>query len=253
MTDVPQTSPRSRWRQLGPVGALGVMWTFAPAIAGTLLLVYVAPVSDWLTSWLALGLLVYVAIFVIAGGCGFLPTYAQAIVGGWVFGTAAGLPAALLGFTGAALLGYFIARTVSQHRVEDLINENSKAKAVREMLVGKGPLRTFGVVALVRVPPNSPFALTNLLMASAGVAILPYIFGTMIGMLPRTAVAVIFAAAGSRQGRDIQELLRESPVFFGIGLVAMVIVLLIIGYAANVAMERVERANAQAAETGAVD
>src|SRR5690606_5398410 len=110
----------SRWRQLGPVGLLGLLWTAMPAVAGTLLLVYVGDVSGWLRDLAGFGLLVYIGVFIISGGCGFLPTYAQAIVGGWVFGVAGGLPAALAGFTGASVLGFFIARRVSRDRVERL-------------------------------------------------------------------------------------------------------------------------------------
>lgn len=231
---------RQRLRQLGPTGLLALLWTAAPAIAGILLLGYIGVVSDWLHHDLALGLIIYTLVFIVAGGCGFLPTYAQAIVGGWVFGIAAGIPAALLGFTGASLLGYGIARTVSRDKVEAMINENRKARVVRDALVGCGRWRTFIVVALLRFPPNSPFALTNLAMASTGVAILPYIFGTMIGMMPRTTVAVVFAATASREARDIQEFVREGPgpyVLIG-GIVVMLVVLAILSAIANRALER---------------
>lgn len=213
-----------------------------PAIAGIALLAYIGELSDWLNDREATGLLIYVAVFIAAGGCGMLPTYAQAILGGWVFGIAAGLPAALLGFTGAALLGYAIARTVSQDRVEQTIAENPKALAVRNALVGKSFARTLLIVTLLRFPPNSPFALTNLAMASAGVAIVPFVIGTMIGMLPRTAVAVVFAAAASREARDIVEFVREGPgpiILIG-GIVLMFIVLAIIGAIANHALQRLE-------------
>lgn len=232
---------RQRIRQLGPTGLLALLWTAAPALAGILLLGYIGLVSDWLNHDLAIGLVIYTIVFVIAGGCGFLPTYAQAIVGGWVFGLAAGLPAALLGFTGAALLGYAIARTVSRDKVEQMIHENRKARIVRHSLVGCGRWRTFAVVTLLRFPPNSPFALTNLAMASTGVAIMPYVFGTMIGMLPRTAVAVVFAATASREARDIQEFVMDGPgpyVFIG-GVVIMLIVLGILSMIANRALERI--------------
>ena len=81
-----------------------------------------------------------------AAGLGFLPTYAQSILGGWVFGVALGLPAALVGFTGEAWLGYEIARRVSKDRVEELIERNPKARVIRDALVGRGPWRTLLVV-----------------------------------------------------------------------------------------------------------
>jgi uncharacterized membrane protein YdjX (TVP38/TMEM64 family) len=233
---------RELLRRLGPPGLLALFWTAAPAIAGIALLTYIGVLSDWLLDRGEMGMVIYIVVFIIAGGCGLLPTYAQAILGGWVFGVTAGLPAALLGFTGAALLGYAIARTVSQDRVEQTIAENRKALAVRNALVGKSFARTLLIVTLLRVPPNSPFALTNLVMASAGVAIVPYVIGTMFGMLPRTAVAVIFAAAASREARNIVEFVREGPgiAYLIGGLVVMFIVLGIIGAMANQALQRLE-------------
>lgn len=232
----------ARMRQLGPTGLLALLWTIAPAVAGILLLGNVGEVSDWLLERPAVGLLVYVSVFIVAAGCGLLPTYAQAIVGGWVFGLTIGLPAALLGFTGAALLGYGIARCVSHDKVEQRINENRKARTIRNALVGQGPWRTFFIVALLRLPPNSPFALTNLAMASTGVPLVPYVAGTFFGMLPRTAVAIYFAAVASERARDLQEFIKEGPGIWVLlaGLVALFIVLGVIGVIANQALERLD-------------
>jgi uncharacterized membrane protein YdjX (TVP38/TMEM64 family) len=236
------TVPRSRFQQLGPTGLLALLWTIAPAIAGLVLLGYVGAVSDWLLARPTTGLTIYIAIFIIAGGCGLLPTYAQAIVGGWVFGFSIGLPAALIGFTGAALLGYGITRCVSHDKIEQRINESPKARAIRNALVGHGQGQTFFIVALLRLPPNSPFALTNLAMASTGVPLLPYVCGTMVGMLPRTAVAIGLAAMASESAHDIQEFIKDGPgieIFIG-GLIVMFIVLGVIGSIANRALERLE-------------
>ena len=123
-------------------------------------------VGPWLKSQDLQGVAIYIAGFAILSGLALLPTYAQAIVGGWVFGFAVGVPAALLGFTGAALLGYGIARSVSHDKIEQKINANRRARAVRDALVGHGPVRTFFIVSLLRLPPNSPFAATNLVLAS---------------------------------------------------------------------------------------
>lgn len=234
--------PPSRWKQLGPTGLLAVLWTIAPAVAGIALLANVGEVSDWLLARPGTGLSIYVAVFIIAAGCGLLPTYAQAIVGGWVFGFMVGLPAALLGFTGAALLGYGIVRCVSHDKIEQRISENRKAQAIRDALVGHGPWRTFFIVALLRLPPNSPFALTNLAMASTGVPLVPYVAGTFFGMLPRTAVAIFFAAMAAREAADIQGFIKDGPgpVVLISGLVVLFIVLGVIGVIANQALERLD-------------
>ncbi len=233
---------RSVWQRLGPAGILGILWATLPALCGFYLLAQLGPVSEYLRSHGTTGVLLYVFAFIVSAGLGLLPTYAQAVLGGWVFGFELGLPAALAGFTGAAIVGYCVARFVSRDRVAKVIAEHPKSAAISEALIGHGFARTLGIVALLRLPPNSPFALTNLAMAGSGVAPTPYALGTLIGMTPRTAVAVFFAAAAASSGaKDIQSFVRDGlglGVFIG-GIVVMCIVLAIIGSIANRAIERV--------------
>jgi uncharacterized membrane protein YdjX (TVP38/TMEM64 family) len=237
-TEPPSTSLA---RALGPTGLLGVAWTAAPAACGTLLLVIIGPVSEWLLYHRPLGLALYTVVFVLGAGLGFLPTYAQSILGGWVFGLAAGLPAALAGFTGGGALGYAVARRVSKDRVLERIEANARARAIRDALVGRGPWRTFLVVTLLRLPPNSPFALTNLVMAATGVPLPAFLAGTLLGMLPRTAVAVALAAAASATGaEDIQTLVRHrGPWLLVAGVVGGMAVLGVLGAIARRALRRV--------------
>ncbi len=217
-----------------------------PPLAGFALLWQVEAVSVWLRSHDGLGLVIYIGAFIILAGLGLLPTYAQAIAGGWCFGMLVGVPAALTGFVGASVVGYFVARTVSRHRVEDVINSNPKSRAVRDALIGQGFLKTLGTVALLRLPPNSPFALTNLVMASAGVRLAPFAIGTLIGMAPRTALAVYL-------GSGLQTLTRETlspsaaPKWVYIGGIALtLLVVIIIGHIANKAVARVTARSAGA-------
>jgi uncharacterized membrane protein YdjX (TVP38/TMEM64 family) len=241
MPSPPRLSSSSPPLALGPTGLLGVAWTAAPAVCGTLLLAYIGPVSEWLLYHRPAGLALYTVVFVLGAGLGFLPTYAQSILGGWVFGLAAGLPAALLGFTGGGALGYAVARRVSKDRVLERIEGNVKARAIRDALVGRGPWRTFLVVTLLRLPPNSPFALTNLVMAATGVPLPAFLAGTLLGMLPRTAVAVALAAAASATGaEDIQSFVRHrGPWLLVAGVLGGMAVLGILGTIARRALQRV--------------
>jgi uncharacterized membrane protein YdjX (TVP38/TMEM64 family) len=217
-----------------------VLWGVAPAVLGSLLLYKMGAVGDYLRAH-PQGLALYTGAFMLAAGLGILPTYAQAILGGWVFGFALGFPAALAGFLGGAIIGYAAARTVARTRVEQVIEENPKARAARDALVGRGFWSTMGVVALLRLPPNSPFAITNLVMAAVGVPKVAFAVGTLLGMAPRTGVAVAFAALAARGGRDIQEFLKEGPgkwVLVG-GIVVMLGVLALLGHIGKKAVERV--------------
>ena len=114
----------------------------------------------------------------------------MAILGGWVFGFAGGFPAALAGFTLAAAIGFGIARIVARDSIERMIAGNARARVVHGALLGRGASRSFGLVTLLRVPPSSPFSLTNLAMAGTGVRLVPFLAGTALGMAPRTVVYV---------------------------------------------------------------
>lgn len=225
--------------QVGPAALLAVLWGSAPAVLGILLLLNIGPISDLLQVNPVLGWFGYVAVFIVSAGIGFLPTYGQSILGGWVFGLWAGFPGAMLGFVGGSVIGYVIAQRVSAHKVEDLIAQNPKSRAVRDALIGHGFWRTLGIVTLIRIPPNSPFALTNLVMASSGVGFVPYVIGTALGMAPRTFIAAALAAAGRATGaRDIQEFITEQPWWaLPAGLAAMVICLGIVGLIAQRALK----------------
>ncbi len=231
-------------REAGPVGLLALAWTFLPALLGFLLLLKLGSISSWLASLGAAGVVLYVVIFSVSAGLGLLPTYAQAILGGWVFGLALGLPAALIGLTTASAIGYLCARMVSGPRIERLLARHPKAEIVKKSLVDTGPWRTFAIVTLIRIPPNSPFALTNLVIAACGVRLVTCLAGTAVGMLPRTAVAVAFAAAARSTGaEDIQSFVRDGLgiwVMIG-GVLAMIIVIAIIGAIAKRALAQLTK------------
>ncbi|HZW11247.1 MAG TPA: VTT domain-containing protein [Phycisphaerales bacterium] len=224
------------FRRLGPAGYLAVAWTAMPALGGILLLANIGTIADWLRGHQQLGLAMYVGIFILSAGFGMLPTYSQSLLAGWAFGLALGFPAALSGFVGAAMLGYIVARTASEDRAERLIAENVKARAVRDALIGHGFWKTLGIVTLLRVPPNSPFALTNLAMASTGVSKRAFIVGTALGMAPRTFIAVWLAT-------QVQNLADDSvpkPMWLKVGGVASVVVVFVILYMiGNHAVKRV--------------
>lgn len=235
-------------RRLGPAAALGAVWLFAPVVGGFVLLFNMNTASEWLNAHQAIGPLIYVAIFVVAAGFGFLPTYAQAVLGGFAFGWW-GVPWALAGFAGAACIGRVIATSVSGDRVEREIERNRKAMAVREALIGGGFFRALGMVTLVRVPPNSPFALTNGVLSTTGVGWVPYVVGTAAGMLPRTAAAVYIGM----QVQDWSSGVPKPRWMFISGIALTVIAVIVIGKIANKAIRKVTGASNSDAPTDDVE
>ena len=89
--------------RLGPAGFLAFIWLSTPGIAGLFLLYELGTVSEWLHARGDAGLLLYAVVFMVTSGIGLLPTTAQAVLGGWVFGPVKGLSAAVIAFGGAAL------------------------------------------------------------------------------------------------------------------------------------------------------
>lgn len=233
------------FKRLGPAGPLALLATVSPGICGFVLFAYMGTVGDWLRSHGNLGLAAYTVAFAVLAGLALLPTWAQSVLGGFAFGLL-GLPAALAGFAGGAVIGYELARKLTGDRVMEMLAEKPKWRAVRDALVrdheaGAGFWKSTGMVALIRVPPNSPFALTNIVLASVQVPRIPMLIGTVIGMLPRTAAAVWI-------GSHIQQLASRDDVDNAtpgwvkiVGIVVALVVMLIIAQVANRAIEKITK------------
>jgi len=240
MSDAAQPSPPTDTpilKRLGPAAIVGVVSCVFPPIGGFLILGYLETISTEFRKLGDVGLFAYAAAFAILAGLALLPTWSQAILGGYAFGFAFGFPAALAGFVGGAVIGYFVGVTASGHRVEAIIEEKPKWRAVRDALIGRGFWPTTGIVSLVRLPPNSPFAITNLVMSSARVPFLPYLIGTAVGMAPRTAAAV-FIGTGIHNITNKKEM--GMPLWLIIAAIPLtLIVVAVIGVIATRAMKRV--------------
>jgi uncharacterized membrane protein YdjX (TVP38/TMEM64 family) len=115
-------------------------------------------------------------------------------------------------------------------------------------LIGSGFWRTLLIITLIRVPPSSPFALTNLVLGVTRVNRAAYVLGTALGVAPRTA-ALVFLAVG------VQQLSSRGPDepywLWVVGIVLTVVVLLVIGAIANRAVARVTGPGADGQATAA--
>lgn len=237
-------SPLSRDEKRGllGLGILAASWALVPAGLGFVLLAGIGDLSEFYAeirtekgAAIAVGL--YALVFGVTAGLGLLPTYAQAILGGWAFGATVGTVGAMAGILLGATLGYALALVISGRRVDEIIRRRPQVLAIRDALVDAGLLRSIGIVALLRLSPNSPFALSNLVLGGSRTPALAMFLGTALGMLPRTALAVGFAAAAAADGsRDLVEVVREKGVLLslaGIGLLLVaVMVIAAIGRAA---------------------
>ncbi len=219
--------------RLGPAAYLGIAWSFLPAVAGITLLIKMKSASETLLqfndeggSTLAIGISIYIGIFIVTAGIGVLPTMSQAILAGFAFGITLGFPAAMAGFTGASIIGYFIALLVARKRVESELHLHPKAEIVRDAFVRHGYWRALGILTLLRVSPASPFALMNGLMAVSGVRLPTYLIATVVGMAPRTFAYVWIGNQITNWDNVSQPLwLKISGIVLTLGVIILLVVI----------------------------
>jgi uncharacterized membrane protein YdjX (TVP38/TMEM64 family) len=192
------------------------------------------------SSGIVVSLLLFAGFFAITAGLGLLPTYAQAILAGWAFGTMLGTVGAILGILLGAAIGFGLARLISGPAIEGIIRKRPVVAAVRNAVIGSGFFRATYIVGLLRLSPNSPFALSNLALGGARTPAAAYLLGTMLGMLPRTAIAAGIAAAAADDGsRGLIEVVKAKGWPMTItGVAVLVIAILIIGSIGKRALKR---------------
>lgn len=240
--EAPAASAGEIAKRLGPVAFLGVWSAAIPPLGSVALFYFMDDIGLWLRSHESLGVVLYAAGFAVLAGLALLPTYASAILGGWAFGMGLGYPAALAGFLGGSLIGYAVAKPTAGERVIKLIDERPKWKVVRRALLESGFGRMLLIITLLRLPPNSPFAITNLVLASVRVPLGAYVIGTLVGMAPRTGIVLYLAAQISQRfsehAKDAAK--ADKPWWYIVaGVVLSILALVVIGFIANRALEKV--------------
>lgn len=205
----PETAPKHNdlaiWldhvKALGPVVVtMVIISALLPATLGIAMLVRatadaskgLAIIDQWGTP---LAALVAIALFAITTGSAIMPTYALSYACGVYFGQYWGGAVAILGAAFGALVGYAWGALLARNRVMQVVEANPKAAAIHASIVKRSLRDELLAVTLIRIPPNSPFALTNLVMSASGVRLVPYAIGSAIGIAPRTVAAVLIGAA----------------------------------------------------------
>lgn len=142
------------------------------------------------TAGIAVAALIIALLFALFTGSALLPTYALSFASGVFFGPVWGSLVAMFGVTFGALVGYGWGTLLARKRVMRVVEANPRVKLIRSAIVDRSLKDETIAVTLIRIPPNSPFALTNLIMSSLHVRFVPYFVGTLVGIAPRTLIAV---------------------------------------------------------------
>ena len=237
-------------KRLGPAGVLAVIASILPPIGAAITLTFIQSISSYLRSQASVGLLIYASMVMVGCGLAMLPTISMAALSGWAFGFAVGFPVSLASFTAASVVGYVVARTLSGTRAVQVIDSNPKWAAVHRAILGGTWRRTLALVTLIRLPPNSPFAVTNLVLAVTRVRPDIYILGTMLGMAPRTAVVVWLGAMGAKVGQKIGESQFEaSPGNWYLTIAGIIVALAVVGTLFHIANRAIKDATTRFIES----
>ncbi len=146
-------------------------------------------VSDWTgwPWWTAFG---FVAVAGCLVGLALMPTHLTSLLAGFLYGMGGGLIAGLGAVGVGTALGYAIAARLAPDRLREWVERSAWGRRLAEEMLDASPWRRWLVVVLARLPPQVPFALGNVLGASARVGGRTMVAGTLVGMLPRVGLVV---------------------------------------------------------------
>jgi uncharacterized membrane protein YdjX (TVP38/TMEM64 family) len=237
-TEAGAATPRRRG--FGRATPVAIFATVLP-ITGSVTVLAIGPLlAYWLRDQGIWGVFIFTIAFAILGALALAPTYSTSIIAGWTFGFALGFPAVVIGTVGGAVMCYVGARKWALDRVHATFRDHPKWEVIRRALTEETALKTLWIVFLMRLSPVLPFGTTNVLMATTGVPLPIYVFGTLLGLMPRMAL-IALAAAGA-ENLDFEK--GESWWLLAFGLVATGVCIVVIAMMGKRALERATRGGA---------
>jgi len=246
-----QSPPPPAWKhffQTLPRGMRGglvlfIAWCVLPLTCGLILLANIDSAHHWLGGEDLNAAMIFAATYAVLTGLGILPTYAATIVGGWVFGVELGFAACAAGYLGGSTIGFGISKLVCSDHVATWIDSRKRWRIIRKTILEENKWKATGIIALIRLSPSGPFAVTNLVLAACGAGWTEFLIGSSVGIAPRTLFACFMAASASATGAtDIQTLAKNQGYLAVIvGVVIFMATLAVIGFIARAALDRALR------------
>ena len=216
---------------LGALTLVGLMVAahFLPVAAGF------KHVDAWMKGLGWTAPLIFVGLYAV-GTVVFVPGSAMTIAAGVLFGLW-GIPVVSVGSTLGAALAFLVSRYLAREKVEKLVAANAKFRAI-DKAVGEQGGRLIG---LLRLSPVIPFNLSNYFYGLTNVGFWPYVLASWLGMLPGGCLYVYLGAAG-KAGLDGEHRPHGTLeyVFFGLGLLATIVVTVVITRVARRALGKAE-------------
>ena len=191
------------------------------------------PVAEWIemfrawveavgpVGWVVFALFYAFAVLALVPGS-FITLAAGLAFGLW------GFPVVVVGATLGAGMAFLAGRYLVRERVRSTIESRPKLRAVDAAIGEEG----WKIVALMRFSPLVPFSLQNWVFGATSVGFWPYLISTFLGIMPGTLLYVwIGSLGGAAAGGEEASTLKY--VFFGVGILATLVVTLIVGRKAN--------------------
>lgn len=225
---------RSIWLGLiRPTAALGLT-ALGPVLGGAAVLTLSYSHADTLQHGGTLMVLLVLLAGVLGVGLVLVPTHVLSLVSGWAFGVPMGLAVAVVCAAAGTPLGYGLGRWIAGDPVQGLAQRDARAEAICKAIKQAPLLRATWLVCLLRMSPIIPYGSTNVLAAILRVPLLPLVLGTVVGLTPRAAAAVIIGA-GLDKLNDPQP---ASPWLWGVGIGATLLLAVFLNLFAKRAIRR---------------
>lgn len=161
----------------------------------------------------------------------FVPGSVLTIGAGAVFGIVKGTILVSIGSNLAAAISFLLARFFLRDWIEKKLNDKPKFKAIDEAVGREG----WKMVALLRLSPIFPFTLLNYALGLTGISFWRATLASWLGMLPGT---ILYVYLGSIAKVATGETTTTQKIFYGVGLLATIIVTVWITKVAKKAVNR---------------
>lgn len=162
------------------LGLVSIPLLFSSSVATY---IYLHQNSFYHFSSLEWGAFYLITIFTM--GLAITPTTFIAFLGGY-FLSWYSLPYMIPAYLLASLLCYYLSQQVDQGKLMKNLSQNPSIRA----FISKANRKQLPLVIYSKLSPALPFALSNFLLAVLKVRVRTFLLGCLIGMLPRTLLAI---------------------------------------------------------------
>jgi pyruvate/2-oxoglutarate dehydrogenase complex dihydrolipoamide dehydrogenase (E3) component/uncharacterized membrane protein YdjX (TVP38/TMEM64 family) len=210
----------------------------AAAVAAWLLRDQLTPALHWVHDLGVWGLVILGAAYLPAALVAFPPALILTVAAGAFYDIVSATIAISIGSTVAAAAAFLLGRTLARGWVERRMAGRPVFRALDTAVAESG----FKIVLLTRLSPLLPYFLLNYAYGLTKVKFRDFVLASWIGMLPGTLLYIYIgstaAGAAALAAGKAPETGVVGWVFWGVGLVATVVVALLVTYQARRALRQ---------------